>query len=937
MGRASILFWGMLLPGCGIGVAILSSPAPCVTVTTPATVQARHVPIRYRLETPAPSLVSISVSYSVDGGTTFVPATSAACGDGVGHLEAKPGGVDHLFCWDSLADLGEVDHDAVRVRIACSNTGSAVTEAFACHNLTNTPPRCEVIEFESDQSRLVPVKYRLYDVNEDLCSIQALYSLDGATWFPCTPGPWGGGVGSLAADALGVEHVFTWDCAADLGSVDQSGVVVRVQPYDVSPGTADVSLPFRCNNVTNTPPHCLEAPITTDQSGHVPIQYKAIDVNNHAVSLGIDFSLNGGATWAPATPGPGGDGNGNLAASAEGVDHVFIWNSNADVAAVDVQVMMRLILSDGSPGPACVLGPFRCNNATNTPPWCALETVDATQSGTVPVPYTLYDPNSDPISIAVWYSTDGGLTFLPATPGTGGDGTGNLAASAAGVPHVFMWDSQVDLGATDVSNVKIRIVPSDAAAGAPATTTLFRVNNVSNVPPSCHITDIVIDQSGLVYVHYTLVDANGDGCAIVPQFSQDSGLTFAACAGGPGGDGVGGLAASSTGTSHIYVWDSLANLGATDQDDIRVRITPADAAPGTPDTTANFTVNNVSNTPPVADVPTPTGIQAGQVPIPYVLFDVNGDTCTIVVEFSQDGGLTFSPATPGAGGDGASGLAASSAGVSHIFVWNSTADIGSTDQDDIRIRIRPSDAAVGSADTTGNFTVHNVTNVAPSVVVVDPSSSQSGQASVEYALYDPNSDLCTLTVEYSADDGVTFSAATPGAGGDGTSGLASGPLGVLHVFVWNSLADIGGVTNKNVQIRIRPSDAAVGTADTTVNFTVNNTSNSPPIVTVSKPSGVQSGNVTISYKLKDVNSDVCSIVVEFSQDGGLTFAPATAGLGGDGTSGLTASAPGVWHTFVWNSAADLGPGTQTDIQIRITPSDGTPGSPGSTGNCTVSN
>ena len=81
---------------------------------------------------------------------------------------------------------------------------------------------------------------------------------------------------------------------------------------------------------------------------------------------------------------------------------------------------------------------------------------------------------------------------------------------------------------------------------------------------------------------------------------------------------------------------------------------------------------------------------------------------------------------------------------------------------------------------------------------------------------------------------------------------------------------------------------------------------SPPVAVVQTPSGVQRGNVTIHYTLKDIQNDTCMISVVFSQDGGLTWSAATRGPGGDGTTNLTASRTGQNHIFVWNSLADVG-------------------------------
>lgn len=106
---------------------------------------------------------------------------------------------------------------------------------------------------------------------------------------------------------------------------------------------------------------------------------------------------------------------------------------------------------------------------------------------------------------------------------------------------------------------------------------------------------------------------------------------------------------------------------------------------------------------------------------------------------------------------------------------------------------------------------------------------------------------------------------------------------------------------------------------------------------VTTPSGAQAGNVTIKYRLLDTESARCNIAVEYSDDGGTTWKTAAAGTGGDGTANLTSSARGVSHTFVWDSGSDIVDVRNPDVLIRITPTDITTGTAGTTGKFLVDN
>ena len=94
----------------------------------------------------------------------------------------------------------------------------------------------------------------------------------------------------------------------------------------------------------------------------------------------------------------------------------------------------------------------------------------------------------------------------------------------------------------------------------------------------------------------------------------------------------------------------------------------------------------------------------------------------------------------------------------------------------------------------------------------------------------------------------------------------------------------------------------------------------PPIVSMTTPSAASNGMATISYSLINSPSNAESVQVQYSVNGG-PWQAATAGSGGDGTSNLAASPLGTAHTFVWNTAHDLGTTDNPSVQVRIAPSD----------------
>ncbi len=74
--------------------------------------------------------------------------------------------------------------------------------------------------------------------------------------------------------------------------------------------------------------------------------------------------------------------------------------------------------------------------------------------------YTLFDPEGDDVSfIFPEFSPNGGGQWFPATPGPGGDGLTNLAASPAGTLHTFVWNAAADLIKSDNVVFRIRVQP----------------------------------------------------------------------------------------------------------------------------------------------------------------------------------------------------------------------------------------------------------------------------------------------------------------------------------------------------------------------------------------------------------------------------------------------------------------------------------------------
>jgi hypothetical protein len=121
-----------------------------------------------------------------------------------------------------------------------------------------------------------------------------------------------------------------------------------------------------------------------------------------------------------------------------------------------------------------------------------------------------------------------------------------------------------------------------------------------------------------------------------------------------------------------------------------------------------------------------------------------------------------------------------------------------------------------------------VTDSAPSVTIVTPSSPQTGNVSIEYQLVDAESDPCSIVVRYSVDSGASWHTATKASGGNALDHLTSSSTGISHTFMWDSDVDIVNAAKPNVLIRITPANTATGQPTDTDGFTVDNYINKKP-------------------------------------------------------------------------------------------------------------
>lgn len=575
---------------------------------------------------------------------------------------------------------------------------------------------------------------------------------------------------------------------------------------------------------------------------------------------------------------------------------------------------------------------------------------------TVRIRYELADTQSDPASIHVAFRVPG--RSAPATPALQDpqhEGVSGLTTSPTGIEHSFVWDWRTDLGATAVANVTLLLQPSDATGAGSQVSSPAITIRTSAAPPPASAPPVVriyaptgalaVDDVEIVYdlSHPHALPAN-----VTVSYSV-AGATSAAATSKPADprhSGVVGLSTSPSGISYSFVWDWRADIALGSVSDVTV-VVQASASSGAVGQAVSspFSLSVPAPSPPApagvpprAIVQTPSAsIVAPEMLIEFALIDPDHDPADVDVEFSIQSGA-FMPATPMVSDPrhgGTRGLTTDPAGSRHVFVWDWPSDIVAGAAVGVVLRVTPSDlhgtgapAISGSFDILGSAPPPPV-GTRPAVRVISPAgASVTGTVVVvEYEISDPDSQLADVEVSYSR--GAAYTPATADTSDprhSGVAGLPTSGVGVRHTFVWAWQADLGAAPVAGVELRLVASDAAgLGPPVTIAPLSLSPpTSPAPtvntPEVIVRSPAGDIGAQPDFPVELLtfDDTGTPVDVALDFRINGERwsTAAPVVADPTHEGTQGLSASAQGDSHLFVWDLAADLGAPPVRNIELR---------------------
>ncbi|MCX7001600.1 MAG: cohesin domain-containing protein, partial [Candidatus Sumerlaeota bacterium] len=144
-----------------------------------------------------------------------------------------------------------------------------------------------------------------------------------------------------------------------------------------------------------------------------------------------------------------------------------------------------------TPIPTLTPTPTPTKIPANTAPSVQVMTPPSPASGFISINYVLRDAQSDHVNLEVWFSINGGSSFIPASMGLGGDGITNLETTFNSVLHTYIWNTNSDIGSQLADNVKIKMRTFDGDLySTKSTSGIFTVDNRASLP---EITGIVKD------------------------------------------------------------------------------------------------------------------------------------------------------------------------------------------------------------------------------------------------------------------------------------------------------------------------------------------------------------------------------------------------------------------------------------------------------------
>ncbi len=466
-----------------------------------------------------------------------------------------------------------------------------------------------------------------------------------------------------------------WRSREDLGSADETDVLVRITPNCLSgPGIAGVSTIFHLDN--NRPPVLHLGVPERIGGGRLLLRYAVEDEEADVIHLQAQYSIDGGVSWSVA----------HLSGSTLEIDpwlygEPVVWDAAADVGRSDFdEVWLRVRAADMDPGPWSVLEGIASEALPS--PVGQLLAPDTEASGRVGFGVRTAE-RLDPLEDFDYeYSLDDGASWRRATVSPPVPGEPGL------YPVEVFWESAADAPGTESPRARFRMTPS-GDGGVSVQSSSFHLDN--NSPPSISITSPGGYSlfEGLVPVGVSISDAEGDGILCLLEYRPRGDTAWVR---------AGGLLVNGPFVAETYratlEWNSTLDLPDASESEIEIRVAACDGDTSWSAARGPVALRNTSTPAVVQAAAYSSDSPAGSISIRYEVADERGRTMDLDVTFSIDGGATWRRATVTGDVAGRRG-----AGYSGRFTWAVSRDASGT-QGTLLLRITPRTGGVTGAPRT---------------------------------------------------------------------------------------------------------------------------------------------------------------------------------------------------------------------------------------------
>jgi len=670
--------------------------------------------------------VTVDIYVSPNGGTTWETVASGVSNTG-------------SYSWDTTT---RTDGTQYLIKVVASdgyaNASDQSNRVFAIQN-SNSEPSVSITQPDGGEtvSGNYEIKWTASDSDGDTVTLNIDYSADsGSTW------------NSIATNETD-DGSFLWDTTV---VSDGTGYRIKLTASDGSLTSSDVSSSdFEVRNSTaNHPPTVTVTYPDGGEtlSGNQNITWVASDSDSgDTVLITLEYSSDSGSTW-------------NEIVSSTTNSGSYSWDTSSVGNGSTYKI--RATAFDGTDSAADESdGVFAISNGgSNAAPIVSLSYPSGgeTISGSVNITWTAEDPDNDAISLNLYISADGGLSW--STIDTDVSNSGSYAFNTASV--------------SDGTNYAIKIVATDGNLSSLDQSSAFTILNGSSLPQLKLTTSETTVSTGTVFdvsvefsnisnvfggnINVTYPSAllevvsassgtflTGSVASLTKDFSSSDycniGISKLGNVSGDSGSGEAAkisFRAKTNGTANISF---KSNTKVRDPSLSEISVQPVGLT---------LTIGSGQNLPPEITMTSPNGGEgiSGNYTIKWSASDPENATLLITLEYTLDKTNYYQ--------------IASNISNTGSYTWDTTKVADGT----YWIRVTAYDGLQYSSDLSdASFTLYNGSgNRAPNVSLISPVGGETlaKKALIVWNASDSDGDDMKITLSYSSDGGTTYSVIASG-------------------------------------------------------------------------------------------------------------------------------------------------------------------------------